>query len=43
VINVPMRAIEGKLSGLKNETLRRVIALVVTFILVLLVLSVVLW
>lgn len=41
VINVPMRAIEGRLIRLKNETLRRVIALVVTFILVLLVLTVV--
>lgn len=41
VLNVPMRAIEGLLKGIKNTSWRRVIAIVLTFIAVLLVLTLV--
>lgn len=41
IINVPMRAIEGLLGGLKNIQLRRLLAVVLTFIAVLLVLTLV--
>jgi predicted PurR-regulated permease PerM len=41
VINVPMRSIENKLSGIKHMVLRRTIALVITLILFLLVLALV--
>lgn len=43
VINVPMRAFEGLLKGVKQDKLRRLIAILLTFIAVLLVLSVVFW
>ena len=43
VLNVPMRAIEGKLGFIKFNGLRRAVALILTFICVLLVLSIVLW
>lgn len=39
VLNVPMRAIEGLLKGIKNKTLRRTIAVLLTFIAVILVLT----
>ena len=39
VINVPMRAIEGKLKRVANGTLRRCLALLITFILVLIILA----
>ena len=38
IINVPMRAIEGKLSGIQKRGLRRVIAVLLTFIAVALIL-----
>lgn len=41
VINVPMRALEGKMKRISNETLRRCVALLITFVLVLIVLAVV--
>ena len=41
IVNVPMRAIEKLLGGIKKKTLRRVIAVVLTFIAVALVLFVV--
>lgn len=43
VINVPMRAFEGLLKGVKQEKLRRLIAVLLTFIGVLLVLALVFW
>lgn len=43
VINVPMRAIENLLVRIANQTWRRVIALILTFLGVLLVLSLVFW
>lgn len=43
IINVPMRAIEKLLSKISNASLRRVIALLLTFIGVLLVLALVFW
>lgn len=43
VLNVPMRSIEGLLSKIKNNTLRRVLALLLTFVAVLLVLALVFW
>lgn len=43
IINVPMRAIEKLLVKIKNETLRRTTALVITLICILLVLTVVFW
>lgn len=39
VINVPMRAVEGKLKRVENVTLRRCIALLITFILLLIILA----
>lgn len=41
VINVPMRAIESKLMGIRQLTLRRAIALLLTFLIVALVIAVV--
>lgn len=43
VLNVPMRSIENKLGFIKIQGLRRAVALILTFIAVLLVLAVVLW
>ena len=43
VLNVPMRAIEGKFGFIKFKGLRRAVALILTFICVLLVLAAVLW
>ena len=43
VLNVPMRAIEGLLKKLKNDKFKRVIAIVLTFIAVLIVLAIVCW
>lgn len=43
IVNVPMRAIENGLSWIKKKTLRRVIAVVLTFIAVALVLFLVFW
>lgn len=43
IANVPMRAIEGLLKGVKNGQLRRLLAVVITLVLVLLVLSGVIW
>ena len=42
ILNVPMRAIEGKLK-IKNDTARRVIALIITLVLVLLLIAGVFW
>ena len=41
IFNVPMRAIEGLLKGVKSDKLRRLLSVVLTFIAVLLVLTVV--
>lgn len=41
IINVPMRAIEGLLKGIKHDKLRRLLAIVLTLIAVLLVLALV--
>lgn len=41
ILNVPMRAIEGWLKGIKKTALRRVLAVLLTFIAVLLILAVV--
>ena len=41
VFNVPMRAIESKIGGIKNKKLRRTVSLVLTLLLVLLVLTLV--
>ena len=41
VINVPMRGIEGILKGVSNPKLRRLIAVVLTFVIVLLILTLV--
>ena len=41
IFNVPMRAIESKIGGIKNEKLRRTVSLVLTLVLVLLVLTLV--
>lgn len=41
IINVPMRSIEGMLRGVKNENLRRILALVLTLLAVVLVLTLV--
>lgn len=43
VVNVPMRAIEGLLKPVKLPVLRRLIAVILTFVVVLLVLSLVFW
>ena len=43
VINVPMRSIEGALRKIKKDSLRRAVAILLTFILVLLVLTLVFW
>lgn len=43
VINVPMRAFEGLLKGVKQGKLRRLLAILLTLIAVLLVLSLVFW
>lgn len=43
ILNVPMRAIEGLLKGIKNATLRRIVAVLLTFIAVMLILAVVFW
>jgi len=43
VINVPMRSIEGVLRKIKNTSLRRTVAVLLTILLVLLVLSLVFW
>ena len=41
VLNVPMRAFEGWFKGIKNQGLRRVLAVILTFVAVLLVLTLV--
>ena len=43
IINVPMRGIESLLRGFSNAKIRRLVALVLTFIAVLLVLALVFW
>ncbi len=43
VLNVPMRAFENLIKKVKNDTLRRLIAVVLTFLAFLLVLAVVFW
>lgn len=43
VLNVPMRAFEGLLKKVKNEKFRRLIAVVLTFLALLLVLTLVFW
>ena len=43
VLNVPMRAFEGWLKGINNISLRRVIAVVLTFLVLMLVLALVFW
>ena len=43
IINVPMRAIEGLLKGIRNEKGRRLLAVLLTFIAVMLVLAFVFW
>lgn len=43
VINVPMRSIEGALRKIKKDSLRRAVAILLTFILVLLILTLVFW
>ena len=43
VLNVPMRSFERMLKGVKSEKLRRVLAIVLTFVAVLLVLALVFW
>lgn len=43
IINVPMRAIEKLLIKIKSETLRRTVALLITLVCVLLVLTIVFW
>ena len=43
IINVPMRSFEGRLKGIKQIKLRRLTAVLLTFIAVLLVLALVLW
>ena len=43
IINVPMRSIEGKLTFISKANLKRLTALIITFILVLLVLGLVFW
>ena len=43
IINVPMRAIENMLSKIGNKTLRRVLALVMTMLAILLVVALVFW
>ncbi len=43
ILNVPMRFIENKLTKINNGSLRRSVALVITFILLALVLAVVFW
>lgn len=43
VVNVPMRAVEGVLTKVKKVALRRTLALLITIIVILLVLSLVFW
>ena len=43
ILNVPMRALEGLLKGVKNGKLRRVLAILLTFVAALLVLGGVFW
>lgn len=43
ILNVPMRAFERLLKNVKNDTLRRIIAVVLTLVAVLLVLTAVFW
>lgn len=43
IFNVPMRAIENLLKGIKHNTLRRAISIVLTFIAILLVVALVFW
>lgn len=43
VINVPMRSIEGAMGKIKNGSLRRTVALLLTTVMVLLVLALVFW
>lgn len=43
ILNVPMRAFEGLVKKVKNEKLRRLIAVVLTFLALLLVLALVFW
>ncbi len=43
ILNVPMRAFENLFKGIKNNTLRRVIAIVLTLIALLLILTLVFW
>ena len=43
VINVPMRSMEGMLRKINKDSLRRAVAILLTFILVLLVLTLVFW
>ncbi len=43
VLNVPMRAIEGKLTGIKKEKLRRSLAILLTVLAVVVVLTGIIW
>ena len=43
ILNVPMRAFESLLKGIKNDKMRRLVALVLTFLAVLLILAIVFW
>lgn len=43
IANVPMRAIESKLGRVKNSSARRLFAVILTFVAILLVLSIVFW
>lgn len=43
ILNVPMRAIEGWMKKIDNVSLRRVIAVILTFVVMLLVLAIVFW
>ena len=43
ILNVPMRAFEGLLTAIPNQTLRRCLALLMTFAFVLLILALVFW
>ena len=43
VVNVPMRSIEGVLGKIKNSSLRRTVALLLTAVIILLVLALVFW
>ncbi len=43
ILNVPMRAIEGKLGGIKKDKARRGVAILLTFLAVILVLTGIVW